>query len=54
MERLIIKLYYQDNFKDNQIAYRLGYHTDTIRRKRAKAVELLKREMESHGYKQEN
>jgi RNA polymerase sigma factor (sigma-70 family) len=52
LERLLLKYHYSDKLTDRQVADRIGYHPDTIRRNRKKAVGILRRELDIHEPKE--
>lgn len=49
LERLILKYKYNDKLTDAQIGDRIGYHPDTVRKKRVKAREIIRKELYSNG-----
>lgn len=43
LQRLILKLRYQEGMKDTEIAERTGYHRNTIRQMREEAIKILEK-----------
>ncbi len=55
LQRIIVKLYYQDEMTDKAIANKMSMHINTIHKNRVKAVELIRLAMErlfKEGYEE--